>query len=93
MIEIQTEAIDHAAITERVRSNLAGAVCTFLGTVREMTSDRRTLSLEYEAFPEMALKKLAELEDEARSAGRSSSWPLCIASATSIWVKSVSSSP
>ena len=71
MIEICSTPIDHAAITERVRSHQAGAVCTFLGTVREMTAERRTVSLDYEAYPEMALKKLAELEAEARSR-----WPI-----------------
>ncbi len=71
MIEITPDPIDHAAITDRVRSNQAGAVCSFLGTVREMTGDRRTLALDYEAYPEMALKTLADLEAEARSR-----WPI-----------------
>ena len=71
MIEITESPLDHAAITERVRSNLAGAVCTFLGTVRELTGDRRTASLDYEAYPEMALKKMGELEAEARRR-----WPI-----------------
>jgi molybdopterin synthase catalytic subunit len=66
MIEITGAPIDHAAVTERVRSRQAGAVCTFLGTVRELTGSRRTESLTYEAYGEMALKKLTELEDEAR---------------------------
>jgi molybdopterin synthase catalytic subunit len=66
MIQITEEAIDHAALTDRVRSNLAGAVCTFLGTVREMTDNRQTSALDYEAYPEMAASKLAELEGEAR---------------------------
>jgi molybdopterin synthase catalytic subunit len=66
MIAITGSPIDHAAITEQVRSHNAGAVCTFLGTVREMTGARRTVALAYEAYPEMALKKLAGLEDEAR---------------------------
>jgi molybdopterin synthase catalytic subunit len=66
MIEITALPIDHAAATERVRSPLAGAVCTFLGTVREVTGDRRTVALTYEAYQEMALKKMAELEEEAR---------------------------
>jgi molybdopterin synthase catalytic subunit len=66
MIEISSSPIDVAAVTERVRSPHAGAVCTFLGTVRDLTGDRRTVSLRYEAYPEMALKKLAELEAEAR---------------------------
>ena len=71
MIEITEAPIDHAALTERVRSNQAGAVCTFLGTVRELTGGRQTVLLEYEAYPEMAAKKLAELEDQARAR-----WPI-----------------
>jgi molybdopterin synthase catalytic subunit len=66
MIEITEEPIDHAALTDRVRSNRAGAVCTFLGTVRELTGTRRTASLVYEAYPAMAHQKMAELEAEAR---------------------------
>jgi molybdopterin synthase catalytic subunit len=66
MIEITAEPIDHAAVTDRVRSTLAGAVCTFLGTVREITGDRRTVALAYEAYGEMATKKMAELEADAR---------------------------
>jgi molybdopterin synthase catalytic subunit len=66
MIEVTAEPIDHAAVTERVRSPRAGAVCAFLGTVREITGERRTVALTYEAYPEMAMKKLAELENEAR---------------------------
>jgi molybdopterin synthase catalytic subunit len=71
MIEITEAPIDHAEITDRVRSNQAGAVCSFLGTVREMTGDRRTASLDYEAYPEMALKTMADLEAEARRL-----WPI-----------------
>ncbi|MFI5458942.1 MAG: molybdenum cofactor biosynthesis protein MoaE [Isosphaerales bacterium] len=66
MIEISSSPIDAAAVTERVRSPHAGAVCTFLGTVRDLTDDRRTVALRYEAYPEMAMKKMTELEDEAR---------------------------
>jgi molybdopterin synthase catalytic subunit len=66
MIDITDAPIDHVAVTEKVRSNRAGAVVSFLGTVREMTGDRRTAALDYEAYPEMALKKMAELEAEAR---------------------------
>jgi molybdopterin synthase catalytic subunit len=71
MIEITESPIDHQAVTEYVRSNRAGAVCTFLGTVRELTGSRRTVALSYEAYPEMALKKLRELEAEARQR-----WPV-----------------
>ena len=71
MIEITEAPIDHAELTEHVRSQQAGAVCTFLGTVREMTGTKQTLSLDYEAYPEMALRKLADLEEEARAR-----WPI-----------------
>ncbi len=71
MIEITALPLDHAAITERVRSPLAGAVCMFLGTVRELTGGRQTRLLTYEAYPEMAERKLAELEAEARRR-----WPI-----------------
>jgi molybdopterin synthase catalytic subunit len=71
MIEITSSPIDHAAVTERLRANHAGAVCTFLGTVRDLTGDRKTVALRYEAYPEMALKKLGELETEARAR-----WPI-----------------
>ena len=71
MTEITLSPIDHNAVTERVRSNQAGAVCVFLGTVREMTSGRKTASLDYEEYPGMALKKMAEIEDEARR-----KWPI-----------------
>jgi molybdopterin synthase catalytic subunit len=71
MIEITQNPIDHASITDRVRSNQAGAVCSFLGTVREMTGTRQTIALDYEAYPEMALKTMSDLEAEARAR-----WPI-----------------
>lgn len=71
MVELTSEPIDNAAVLARVASNQAGAVVLFLGTTREMTGERRTLSLDYECYPEMAEKKLAELEAEARQR-----WPL-----------------
>lgn len=71
MTELTDSPIDHAALTERVRSRQAGAVCTFLGTVRELTGDRRTAALDYEAYPAMALKTMADLEAEARRR-----WPI-----------------
>ncbi|MBX6315966.1 MAG: molybdenum cofactor biosynthesis protein MoaE [Isosphaeraceae bacterium] len=71
MVEITDGPIDYTALTERVRSNRAGAVCLFLGTVRELTGDRRTAALDYEAYLEMARRKMAELEEEARRR-----WPI-----------------
>ena len=64
MIELTTQPIDTAAVLEQVASPLAGAVVLFLGTTRELTGDRRTSSLDYECYPEMARRKLAELDAE-----------------------------
>ena len=71
MIELFSDPIDVAALLNRVQSSAAGAVVLFLGTTREMTAGRRTDSLDYECYPEMAKRKLAELEVEARRR-----WPI-----------------
>jgi molybdopterin synthase catalytic subunit len=66
MVVITHDPIDYQQLTEDVRSNDAGAVVLFLGTVREMTKGRRTIALDYDAFGEMAEAKMQELEQEAR---------------------------
>jgi molybdopterin synthase catalytic subunit len=71
MIELTQQPIDSASLLASVASNDAGAVVLFLGKTREHTHGRRTASLDYECYPEMAEKKLAELEAEARRR-----WPL-----------------
>lgn len=71
MIQLTREPIDTSAMLAQAMRPEAGAVVLFLGTTREMTAGRRTLSLDYEAYDEMAAKKLAELEAESRRR-----WPL-----------------
>jgi molybdopterin synthase catalytic subunit len=71
MIALTREPIDHAALTEQVRGPHCGAVVTFLGTVRDLTGKQVTVALDYEAYPGMAEKKLAEVEADVR--GR---WPV-----------------
>ena len=66
MIRLTESPIDAAEVVESVRSPAAGAVVLFLGTAREITGTKRTASLEYECYGEMAQAKLAELEHEAR---------------------------
>jgi molybdopterin synthase catalytic subunit len=46
-------------------------VVLFLGTTRELTGGRQTVTLDYECYEEMAQRKLAELEDQARQR-----WPI-----------------
>jgi molybdopterin synthase catalytic subunit len=63
--------IDFASLTEEVRRPDCGAVVLFLGTVRDLTHGRETAALDYEAYPAMAEKKMAEIEQEARDR-----WPV-----------------
>jgi molybdopterin synthase catalytic subunit len=71
MIRLTTEPIDYHALTEQVRRSDCGGVVLFLGTVRDLTDGRITAALDYEAYPGMAEKKLAEIEDEVRQR-----WPV-----------------
>ena len=66
MIQIIEEVIDYSELTETVRSTRAGGVVLFLGTTREITGEQVTMSLDYEAYPEMAQKELSKLESAAR---------------------------
>src|SRR3974377_1552128 len=71
MIQLTRDPIDHGKLTEQVRRGDCGAVVTFLGTVRDLTGDQVTVALDYEAYPGMAEKKMAEIEGEARER-----WPV-----------------
>jgi molybdopterin synthase catalytic subunit len=71
MVSITDAPINYHALTEWVRRPGCGAVVLFLGTVRDLTGDQRTVALDYEAYPAMAEKKMAEIEADTRSR-----WPV-----------------
>ena len=64
MIALVRERIDVAALQAAAAGD--GAVCLFLGVVRNENGGRPVLHLEYEAFDEMALPLLEDLAAEAR---------------------------
>jgi molybdopterin synthase catalytic subunit len=66
MVSLQHEAINYADLTEKVRSPACGAVCLFLGTVREMTAGKQTVSLGYEAHTTLAQQVMNQVETETR---------------------------
>lgn len=66
MIQLTHEPIDPQAVIAPCTRPEVGAVVLFLGTTRELTDARRTVSLDYQAYDEMAERKLAQLEAEAR---------------------------
>jgi molybdopterin synthase catalytic subunit len=71
MITLTNQPIDPGALIQAVCDPQAGAVVLFLGTTRELTDGRKTITLDYEAYGAMAERKLAELELEARRR-----WPI-----------------
>ena len=71
MIRLTREPIDYHALTEQVRLPHCGGVVLFLGTVRDLTGEQVTVALDYEAYSEMAEKKLAQVEEETRAR-----WPV-----------------
>lgn len=64
MFKITTEVITGTEVREAVEGPDAGAVVVFLGTVRNNTDGRPVTRLEYEAYPPMAEKKMAEISQE-----------------------------
>ena len=64
MFKITTEVITGTEVREAVEGPDAGAVVVFLGTVRNNTHGRPVTRLEYEAYPPMAEKKMAEIAQE-----------------------------
>ncbi|WP_110928273.1 molybdenum cofactor biosynthesis protein MoaE [Bacillus massiliglaciei] len=62
--EITDKPILIQDVIDKVVSRNAGAVTTFIGTVREMTKDKKTLFLKYEAYVPMAVKKLEQIGQE-----------------------------
>ncbi|MGM7720153.1 molybdenum cofactor biosynthesis protein MoaE [uncultured Metabacillus sp.] len=66
LFEIVKDPISIEEITDKVIRREAGAVTTFIGTVREFTHGKRTLSLEYQAYEQMAVKKLEQIGDEIK---------------------------
>jgi molybdopterin synthase catalytic subunit len=67
MFGIQSEPLDPAPLVDAVRRDDAGAVALFYGIVRNENLGRSVQYLEYDAYPEMALKKMREVADEVRA--------------------------
>jgi molybdopterin synthase catalytic subunit len=64
LFEIINEPIQVQEIIDKVVDRNAGAITTFIGTVRELTYGKKTLYLEYESYIPMAEKKLEQIGTE-----------------------------
>ncbi|MTT31832.1 molybdenum cofactor biosynthesis protein MoaE [Terrilactibacillus sp. BCM23-1] len=70
MFDIVSRPIDIGKVINQVEHRNAGAIVTFIGTVREMTQDKKTLYLEYEAYEPMAREMLSNIGKEIKK-----QWP------------------
>ncbi|WP_152393081.1 molybdenum cofactor biosynthesis protein MoaE [Paenibacillus guangzhouensis] len=66
MFVITDQPIVPEDVSNKVKRREAGAITLFLGTVRELTHGKRTLFLEYEAYPTMAVAQLERIGQEVR---------------------------
>jgi molybdopterin converting factor subunit 1 len=66
-IRVQTEPFSLEAEVERLKksSPSIGGIVTFLGTTRDISREKAVSKLEFEHYPGMAEKKLAEIRDRA----------------------------
>ncbi|MFJ9289948.1 molybdenum cofactor biosynthesis protein MoaE [Bacillus halotolerans] len=62
--EITKTPIVTEDIIKKVEKREAGAITTFIGTVREWTNGKKTIRLEYEAYEPMAVQMLAQIGAE-----------------------------
>ena len=67
MHEIVHDILDSRKLVRKVSTEKDGAVATFAGIVRGQNQGKKVLFLEYEAYPEMALKMMERIETEIRS--------------------------
>jgi len=63
--------IENIQLEEAVRTEADGAVIVFRGVARRFSRGRDVVHLEYEAYPEMAEKVMAEIGDEMKTR-----WPI-----------------
>ena len=70
-VRVTPDLLDVLAITSRVERGDAGAIVTFVGSVRDNARGRSVQWLDYEAYPEAAEKMLAKICAEMRER-----WPV-----------------
>ena len=64
LFEIVDIPIDVEEVRQKVTDRNAGAITIFIGTVRELTKGKKTLHLEYQAYPAMAIKMFEQISKE-----------------------------
>ncbi len=57
--------IELGKVYETLSHPESGGICVFVGTVREFTKGEQVVSLEFEAYEQMALKEMQKIADTA----------------------------
>jgi molybdopterin synthase catalytic subunit len=65
MFEVVEHPIELDRLVVAVARPDAGAIATFLGTTRDHNAGRQVIRLEYEAYPEMALREMRRIGAQA----------------------------
>lgn len=67
MVEITKQKIDVAQVIAAVADPGAGAIDIFIGTVRDKTSGKTVLKLDFEAYEPMAIKEMRKIASRAKA--------------------------
>jgi len=71
MIKIEATHIDIQKVIELVRSDKAGAINVFIGTVRSETAGKFVECLEYDAYDSMVIQEMQKIVNQAKE-----KWPV-----------------
>lgn len=67
MYEIVSDIIEPRKVAQAVATASDGAIVTFAGIVRNNNKGKKVIFLEYEAYPEMAVKMMRRIGEEIRA--------------------------
>jgi molybdopterin synthase catalytic subunit len=74
MIEITNQPIDVQKVIQAALQQEAGAINTFIGTVRNQTTGKKVLRLEYEAYEPMAVSEIQKIINNANDVWQLLGW-------------------
>lgn len=72
MIKLTSDPIKVNEVINSVYDVSAGAIDVFIGSVRNKTSDKKVVSLEFEAYEKMAISEMKKIAADAQE-----KWPVC----------------
>ena len=91
LVRVTSDALSVDEALAFVADPAAGGTCVFVGTVRDLSDAGDVTGLIYEAWDELAVRRLRRSARSCSSAGRSAGSPCCTASARSGSATSASS--